>query len=116
MLDLYLLITQGQYSPDTEFKTLSSGWYITVEEDIIDVPIKRGGSSTGGDVYYKKKKRIYIKVSLEDGKKFEKEILLENINLSVSNLREVDNQILIEVTDTTFEDKSYTIIVNPIFD
>jgi hypothetical protein len=117
MLDLYLLITQGQYSPNTEFKTIAGGWYITIEEDIIEVPVRRGGSSTdGGDIYYKKKKRIYIKVRLDEGKKFEKEILLENINLSVSNVRQSEDQIIIEVKDTTIENVSYNIIVNPIFD
>jgi hypothetical protein len=119
LLDPYLLITQGQYSPINEIKMPGSGWFVYIEEDIIDVP-RRGGSS-GSGIYekeYQRKKRIRIKVKLEEGKTFEKEIILDNVNLKVSNVRQLDKDIIIEVYDTTItdSDSKINIVVNTLFD
>lgn len=111
MLDLYLLITQGQYSPNTEFKTYAAGYSIFVEEEIIEVPVRRGGSGAPGDIVYKKKKRIYLKVKLDDGKVFEKDIILNNVNLSVTDVRQVDKDIIIEVNDPSIENSNKAIKV-----
>ncbi len=122
MLDLYMLITQGQYSPNTEFKTVGGGYYIYVEEEIIDVPpiIRRGGSgdySKDGLLYNNKKKIIHLRVRTEDGKLFEKDIILDNINLKVSNVRQIDNEIIVEVSDASMIDsETVKININPVFD
>lgn len=120
-LDTYLLITQGQFSPINEIKMPGSGWFVYIEEDIIDVPRRRGGGS-GTGVYdkerYDKKKRIRLKVKLEEDKIFEKEIILDNVNLKVSNVKQVENDIIVEVYDPTIEDidTKINIVVKPLFD
>lgn len=117
MLDLYSLITQGQFSLTQNFIPLpGTGWSIIIEEEIIDVPVRRGGGGSGVIYDYKKKKRVYLKVKNENGLVFEKELFLENINLKVQNIQQIENRIIIEVKDPKIENSDKKIKIIPIFD
>jgi hypothetical protein len=100
-IDLYLLVTQGQYSPKvTEYWT-PDGYYIFVEEEEIVVTKKRGGGAFSEPVI---KRRITIKIQVED-KNYTKTFILNNKNLYVNNVNFItlDNTIKIELKDVRFE-------------
>jgi hypothetical protein len=107
-IDLYLLATQGQYSPDrTEFWT-PDGFYIFIEEEIITT--RRGGGYGPGAGELVKKKRITLHVS-GGGISFKETIIVENINLRVDNVNydTLNNTIKVDLSDVEFTDIKKTI-------
>ena len=114
-LDIHSLITQGQFSknPNT-LPTTGDGFQIFIEESIIDVKVpKRGGGGGIGGYTIEKKKVIYLKVKTHDDKIFQKEIILDNINLSVSNVREEEKVIHLKVRDVvTGEENTIRVNIN----
>jgi hypothetical protein len=112
-LDLYLLITQGQYSPDRSEYWTPDGFYIFVEEEIVVVP-RRGGSGSGlpGEELVKRKK-ITLHVN-GDGFTFKKSIFVDNINLKVSDVTydTLQNIIKVELFDIEFSDIKKTINID----
>jgi hypothetical protein len=91
-IDLYYLITQGQFSVDNYGKgfTTPHGFFIYVEEEIIEVPVSRGGTTGGVTIdknyqdRFKRKKKITLRFEYE-GESITKEIIIENENLSVKS-------------------------------
>lgn len=96
-LDLYLLATQGQFSP-TGVITMASGYYVVVEEEII--PSQRPGGSPVGTIRpdeEKKKKKIKLKFFQNNKLEFEKEIIVSDITVKVEDVKINENKNIIEV-------------------
>ena len=100
--DLYLLATQGQYSP-TGVITLPTGYFL-IEEEII-TPVRRLGGSPGGvgSREEKKKKKIKLKFFKDNKLKFEKEIIVSDITLKVEDIKlnEVENKLEVKLKSNT---------------
>lgn len=109
-LDLYYLVTQGQFTDKIHTPgnyPSPDGFFIYTEEEIITV--RRGGSSVAGVLekeWYERKKKIKLNFSF-NGESYVREIIVDNINLSVSstNLVVIDKLIEINLFDVTLDDK-----------
>lgn len=85
------LATQGQYFNKGKFVDGSGYNLYKVEEDIIQVPIRRGGGGYGRDERpkFKKVKRIRLTFS-KDGDMKVFETIVEDINLKFKSFETVD--------------------------
>jgi hypothetical protein len=103
-LDLYFLATQGQWSDKHNFTVPPHGFYIYVEEEVITVRRQGGGGTYRKDDWVKKKK---IKLSITyENKVYTKELIIDNINLSVkySRVSLEEKEIELELYDVTLSD------------
>jgi hypothetical protein len=115
-LDLYYLITQGQFTDKTHKPgnyPSPDGFFIYVEEEIITV--RRGGSMGAGALekeWYERKKKIKLNFSF-NGETYVREIIVDNINLSVSstNLIEIDKVIEVNLFDITMDDSKIVDVI-----
>lgn len=97
-LDLYLLATQGQFSP-TGTISMPVGFYtVVVEEEIVPAQ-RRGGSSAGAPASKKekKKKKIRLKFFQNNKLEFEKEIVVSDISLKVEDVKLNESKGVVEV-------------------
>ena len=100
-LDLFLLITQGQFSKN-KIIGYPDGYYI-IEEEIISPGGGGGGATIWGAPQpqtpskQKLQKRIKIKFFLSDKKEFEKEIIVKDINLKVKEVEFIEKNKVIKV-------------------
>lgn len=111
-LDLYLLATQGQFS-EKGFITVGNGFFIYIEEEIIDVP--KVTTRNRGNVEYKpltKKKRIYVKVDCFDGNIFEKSIILDDISLTVIDVQYLNKEVILSVETPVLENSRKNITIS----
>jgi hypothetical protein len=116
-LDLYYLITQGQFTDKTHKPgnyPSPDGFFVYVEEEIITVR-RGGGSSAAGALekeWYERKKKIKLNFSF-NGETYVREIIVDNINLSVSstNLIEIDKVIEVNLFDITMDDSKIVDVI-----
>lgn len=115
-LDLYLLITQGQYS--LKGRTfLSSGYFIETEEIVKPPIVRRYGAGGGGLITPEKeeyKKLITLKVKGPDGSYFRDTIELDDIDLSVDDVTVQDGFIFVSVKDISAPNSKPSVIVRKI--
>lgn len=98
-LDLYLLITQGQYSP-SGIINMPAGWTVSVQEEVIVEPVQRPGGSTGvqtGTKEETKRKKIKLKFFKEDKLEFEKEVEVTDITVKVQDVQLNENTKTVKV-------------------
>ena len=95
--DLYLLATQGQFSP-TGVITMPTGYFL-IEEEIITPSRRPGGSAAGvgSKDQKKKKKKIKLKFFKEDKLEFEKEIIVSDVTVKVEDIKLNESKNMIEV-------------------
>jgi hypothetical protein len=111
-LDLYYLVTQGQFTDKIHTPgnyPSPDGFFIYTEEEIITVRRGGGSSATGGALekeWYERKKKIKLNFSF-NGQSYVREVIVDNINLSVSsaNLVVIDKLIEVNLFDVTLDDK-----------
>lgn len=103
-LDLYFLATQGQWSDKHEFVVPPHGFYIYVEEEIITVRKGGGGNYRSND--WVRKKKIKLSITYEN-KIYTKELIIDNINLSVKSSRVLleEKSIELELYDISMNDQ-----------
>lgn len=92
-LDLYLLITQGQYSPSGTV-SMPVGWSVFVQEEVIAEPVQTSGGSTGvqtGTKEETKRKKIKLKFFKEDKLEFEKEVEVSDITVKIQDVKLNEN-------------------------